>query len=189
MLATARGKQPSAMLTIAIVCVAATFLTEPAFNAVTHNQQLTVAVVTPSDKSTAQLEASPHTLGFESDNDVQTAKSEVLARIRALGYTEAFRVLSITRAGKGKKSLAIIAIRDPITRRVVLPVPDDSTVFYFQQPSNWEKRPPETPVFHRGIRMRPAGPKEQSLGYFEIPDAQGVSVMGSIRENASAGQH
>lgn len=189
MLAAARGKQLSVVIGIAILCVAATFLTEPVFNAVTHNQQLTVALLVPSDASTAQLEASPETLGFYNDNEIQAARSEVLDRIRALGYTETFRVLSITREGKGKKSLAIVLVRARITKRVVLPVPDGSTVVYVQQSENWEMKPAHMRVLHRGITMSPPGTSDEGLGYFEIPDAQGVSLMGRIGEKSSAEPH
>jgi hypothetical protein len=171
--AVPRGKQRWAVIGTAILCLAAIVLTEPIFNAVTHNQQLTVALIAPSEMSTAPLEAKPATLGFDNDEEIQTAKSEVLQRIRALGYTETFRVLSITREGKGRKSLAIVVVRTPVTKEVVLPVPDSSTVVYIQQSDHWEKNPSQTPVLRRGITMTPPG-------NFEIPDAQGVSLVGRI---------
>jgi hypothetical protein len=180
MVATASGKHLSAILGIAILCLAAIVLTEPIFNAFAHNQQLTVALIAPPEMSTAQLEANPKTLGFDSGDEIQTAKNEVLERVRALGYTEVFHVLSITRWGKGRKSLAILVVRGPITKEVVLLVPDKSTVVYIQQSENWEKKPTEAPVLHRGITMEPPSATDESLGYFEIPDAQGVSLIGRI---------
>ena len=185
MLASVRGKQLSVVIGIAILCVAATFLPEPIFNAVTHNQQLTVALVAPSDASTAQLEANPETLGFDNPNEIQAAKGEVLKGLRALGYTETFRVLSITREGKGKKSLAIVVVKAPITKIAVLPEPDASMVVYFQQSENWEKNPAQTPVLNRGITLIPPDTPDKSLGYFDIPDAQGVSLEGGIGVKAS----
>jgi len=70
---------------------------------------------------------------------------------------EAFRVLSITRRGKGRKSLAIVVVRAPITREVLLPVPDKSAVLYIQQAENWQKKPAEASVLQRGISMEPPG--------------------------------
>jgi hypothetical protein len=180
MVAVASRKRSSAVIGIAILCLAAIFLTEPIFNALTHNQQMTVALVTPFEKSTAGLEAYPETLGFINGDEIQTAKNEVLERLRALGYTETFRMLSITRRGKGNKSLTILVVRTPITKEAVLGVPDKSTVVYTQRADNWEKKPAEVPVLHRGITMEPPTSTEESLGYFEIPDAQGVNLMGGI---------
>lgn len=180
MLVTARVKPLPLVIGIAALCVAATALPEPVFNAFTRNQQLTVALVAPSVPSTENLEASPDALGFHNADEIRAAKKDVLDQIRALGYGESFRVLSITRAGKGKKSLAIIVLRAPITKRVDLPEPYGSTVVYVQQSENWEKKPPQTPVLSRGITMLPPAATDDRLGYFEIPDAQGASLVGII---------
>jgi hypothetical protein len=180
MVAATSGKHLSVALGIAILCLAAISLTEPIFNAFAHNQQLTVALIGPSEMPTTQLEAYPETLGFDNGDEIQSAKNEVLERVRALGYTNPFHVLSITRRGKGRKSLAILVVRAPITNEVVLPVPDNSTVVYIQQSENWEKKPTAVPVLHRGIALEPPGTTDESLGYFGIPDAQGVSLMGRI---------
>lgn len=194
MIAATSGKRLSAVIGIATLSLAAILLTEPAFNAFAHNQQMTVAFITPSETSTTQLEANPETLGFGNSEEIQIAKNEVLERARALGFTEAFRVLSITRWGKGRKSLAILVIRAPITKEVVLPVPDKSTVVYIQQPAKWEKKPAEVSVLHRGITMEPPSSSDESrgyetLGYFSIPDAQGVSLMGRIIARAPVPTH
>jgi len=149
MVATVLGNRHRALIAIAVLCVAGVVFPEPIFNAVTHNQRLTVAFVTPSELSTAQLEAFPATVGFDGDDEVRTAKTEVLGDMRALGYSEVFRVLSITREGKGSKSLAIIVVRAPFTRKVTLPVPDGSTVVYVQQSGEWEKNPQQIAVLHR----------------------------------------
>lgn len=180
MVAAASGKHLSAALGIAILCLAAISLTEPIFNAFAHNQQLTVALIGPSEMPTTQLEAYPETLGFDNGDEIQSAKNEVLERVRALGYTKVFHVLSITRRGKGRKSLAILVVRAPITKEVVLPVPDNSTVVYIQQSENWERKPTAVRVLHRGITLGPPGTTDESFGYFGIPDAQGVSLIGRI---------
>lgn len=181
MAAAAIGKRLSVATGITILCLFAIFLTEPIFNAFAHNQQLTVAFITPSEVSTGQLEAQPQTLGFDTDEEIRTAKNEVLERVRAIGYREDFRVLSITRRGKGKKSLAIIVVRTPITREVVLHEPDGSTVVYVQQSGGWEKKPTEVPILRRGIEITPPSLTDDGLGYFAIPDASGVSLIVRIK--------
>lgn len=180
MLVAAIGKRLSVVTGIAVLCLAAIFLTEPIFNAFTHNQQLTVAFITPSEASTAQLAANHETSGFDTNAEIETAKKEVLEHIRALGYSEDFRVLSLSRQGKGKKSLAIVVVRAPVKKEVALPEPDGSTVVYIQQSENWEKKPSEVPTLRRSLEITPPGPASDGLGDFAIPDASGVSLMGRI---------
>jgi hypothetical protein len=188
MAVVASGKRISSVVGIVILCLAATFLTEPVFNVVAHNQQLTVVLIAPSEMST-HLEGYPEIYGFGNGDEVQTAEDEALEMVRALGYTEPFRVLSITKQGKGRKSLTVLVLRAAVTKKAVLPVPDKSTVVYIQQSENWEKKPAEAPVLRRGILMEPAVTGDKSLGYFSIPDAQGVSLMGTITRKAPVQSH
>ncbi len=189
MAVTARAKQLPVVAGVTVLCIAAIVLPEPAFNLVTHNQQLTVAIITPSEMSTAELEARPEHVGFHGDDEIRAAKNEVLERIRSLGNTQAFRVLSITREGKGRRSLAVIIIRAPITKEVVLPLPDLSTVVYAQRSDGWEKEPTNAPVLHRDVTNRPpVDAADRRLGYFAIHDAQGVSLIGRITEKSATGR-
>lgn len=167
---------------IVVLCLSAVVLMEPIFNAAAHNQQLTVALIAPSEISAAQMEAQPETLGFNTDEEIQNAKDEVLECMRTRGYRESFRVMSITRRGKGNRSLAILVLRAPITKEVVLPEPDSGKVVYVQQPENWERIPAQIPLLHRGITLMPSDHIDGSIGFFAIPDARGVSLMGEIRK-------
>ncbi|MGA2301012.1 MAG: hypothetical protein ABSG77_10020 [Candidatus Acidiferrum sp.] len=185
MLVAAFGKRLSVFTGIAGLCLAAIFLHEPIFNAYAHNQQLTVAFITPVDASTAQLAANPDALGFVTDAETQTAKDEVIQHIRALGYGEEFRVLSLTKQGKGKKALAIVVVRTRINQDVVLPEPDSSTVVYLQQSDKWEKKPPEVPTLRRGIKIMAPSETDDSLAYFTIWYAPGFGLQGRIMEKVS----
>jgi len=185
MLVAAFGKRLSIVTGIAVLCLAAIFLTEPIFNAFTHNQQLTVAFITPSEASTAQLAANPETDGFVTAAEIQTAKDEVIERIRGLGYGEEFRVLSLTRQGKGKNALAIVVVRTRVKKDVVLPEPDGSTVVYVQQPDKWEKKPPEVPTLRRGIEIWLPKPTNDELAFFTIWNAPGFGLSGRITGKVS----
>ncbi|HTU35788.1 MAG TPA: hypothetical protein VMF66_18445 [Candidatus Acidoferrum sp.] len=187
MIVTASGQLPGALIGTAFLCVAAVVLPDPIFNALTHNQRLIVAFITPSGPSTARLEVHPAAVGFENEEEIRTVKNEVLQRVRSLGYLEAFRVLSVTREGTGRESLAIIVVQEPIRKRFALPVPDGSTVAYVEGANKWETRPEHAPVLRRAIVLRPSGAADDSLGYFEIPDAQGDSLVGRISVQNSTG--
>jgi len=171
---------------IGLLCLTTIILMEPVFNAAAHNQQLTVAVITPSEVFASGLEAQPETLGFNGEEEIKTAKNEVLEYMRTQGHMESFRVMSITRRGKGKKSLAILLLKAPITHEAVLPVPDGTDVVYVQGPQNWERIPAQIPVLHREITILPPDDIERCLGFFRIPDARGIDLMGVIRGRTSA---
>ncbi len=185
MLVGANGKRLSVVAGISVLCLSAIFLTEPIFNAFTRNQLLTVAFITPS---TSQLAAYPETVGFHTNGEVQTTKNEVFEAIRALGYSEDFRVLSLSRQGKGKHSLAIVVVWTPVKKKVALPEPDGSTVVYVQQSENWEKKPSEVPTLRRSIEITPTGLAEGEA-LFAIPDSSGVSFVGTITGKASDQRH
>jgi hypothetical protein len=185
MLVGAFGKRLSVVTGIAAVCLSAIFLHEPIFNAYAHNQQLTVAFITPSDASTARLAANPETFGFVTDAEIQTAKNEVFEHIRALGYGEVFRVLSLSKQGKGKNALAIVVVRTRVNEDVVLPEPDGSTVVYVQKPDKWEKKPPEVPTLHRGIEIWLPSPTGNELAFFTVWYVPGYGLSGRITGKVS----
>ena len=110
MVLAALGKRASVIAGIMMLCLCAIFLHEPIFNAYVHYQRLTVAFVTPVDSSTSQLAAKPEKSGFVTDQEVATATNDVMQRLRALGYSEEFRVLSLTKQGEGRSALAIVVI-------------------------------------------------------------------------------
>jgi hypothetical protein len=188
-LAAFSKKHLSTAAGLTILCLSTIVLMRPIFNTVAHNQQLTVAFLTPVQVSTAQLEARPETLGFANDEEVQAEKNEVLSRVRSFGYTDGFRVLSITRQGEGSKSLAVVVVRAAIEKEVLLPVPDSTTVVYVQQSNDWEKKPTQIPVLERGIKLRPPGNIERSRGFFDIPRATGLGYAGEIRQRPDVPSH
>jgi hypothetical protein len=185
MLAAAFGKRTSIAAGIVILGLCAIFLHEPIFNASVHYQQLTVAFVTPVDASTSQLEANPDKLGFMTDQEIETATNDVMQRLRTLGYSEKFRVLSLTKQGKGKNALAIVVIRTRVSENVVLPEPKASTVVYVQESDRWEKKPPEAPTLLRGIELEAARPPDETLAYFTIRWEPVFGVAGRIKGKTS----
>jgi hypothetical protein len=49
-------------------------------------------------------------------------------------------------------------------------------VVYVQGSGDWEKNPREATLLHRAISLTPPGGDDGSLGYFEIPNAQGIGL-------------
>ncbi|MGC2331061.1 MAG: hypothetical protein WA581_06390 [Candidatus Acidiferrales bacterium] len=183
MLITIMGRRFGAGVGVAALCLSAIFLTGPTYNAVTHNQQLTVAFITPSGPSTAQLAAQPDTLGFDTTAEIQAVTNELFEHIHALGLNGEFRVLSLSRRGRGKNSLAIVVIHGPVKEKAFLPEPDASTIAYVQESKDWTKIPSQVPTLRRGIEILPP-PTDASdaLATFLIPDASGVSLGLEIYE-------
>jgi hypothetical protein len=146
---------------------------------------VTVAFVTPIDSSTPQLKANPDQLGFLTEQEMDAATNDVMQRLREFGYSEKFRLLSLTRQGKGQNALAIVVIRSRVREDVVLPEPKASTVVYVQQSDKWEKKPSEAPTLLRGIELEAASPPDETLAYFKILWEPGFGVPGRIRGKSS----
>ena len=102
-----------------------------------------------------------------------------------LATAKKFRVLSLSRQGKGKNSLAIVVVRTRVKKDVVLPEPDGSTVVYVQQSDRWEKKPPEAPTLRRGIEIMPPSQRDDNLGYFTIWYTNGFGLTGRITGKVS----
>ena len=185
MLVAAFGRRVPIIAGTVVLALSAIFLHEPVFNACVHYQQLTVAFVTPAGVSTSELSANPDILGFVTDEEASTAKNEVMERLRALGFKEEFRMLSLTKQGKGKKALAVVVLHSRVRQDVVLPEPEASTVVYVQQSDNWEKKPPEAPTLRRGIAIAAPEATDERAAYFTILYEPVFGVTGRITGTTS----
>ena len=180
MLAVAVVKRSRMVSAIVGVCLLAIFVPTPLFNAVTRNQQLTVAFVTRSLENEAT--ASPRTLFFDNAAEVHAVSKQVLEHVHALRLTGNFRVAHLSRQGEGKQSLAIIVVQGPVEQRALLAEPDGSTVIYVQESGGWAKHPADAPTLRRSIEVWPPMNRSEELAFFSVPKASGISLLGTIRE-------
>ena len=165
------------LISVAVICFLAVVVPAPAFNRLAHNQELTVAFVVPAALNNAS--AYPKEIGFDSQSEVESTTSHVLQLIRASGMPREYRVVHLSRQGKGKNSLAVILVNASATNRTLLPEPDTAEVIYVQQPEGSAKKPADAPTLGRSIEI--SGHGERNDWSFAIPAASRIRLMGGIR--------
>jgi hypothetical protein len=167
------------LVSAALVCALAITLPMPTFDLLSHNQLLTVAIVVPG--RLASTTTQPKEIGFDFQSQADKSTSLVLQTILAAGFQGDYRIVSLSQQGRGKQSLAILILDAPITGRALLPEPDAADVIYVHQPQGWTKIPTQAPVLYRNIEVWGASDDRDSLAYFGIPDARGISLTGRVR--------
>jgi len=177
MLTIALRRARSKVAAIASLCLLAIMVPRPAFNALVHNQELTVAFVV---RSTDQE-------GVRANSDIRIDETEAASlRKRALGSIRGlagqngnYRVASLWRTGEGAKALAVIVIPDQVRQKVRLRQPEGTTVVYVQGATGWLRLPPGAPTLARYIVV---GPPTTGNGVisFDIDDAEGVMTSGRV---------
>jgi len=174
------------LIGVVVVSVLAVVVPSLAFNYFSRNQRLTVAFVVPEELGTA---GGPQQIGFDSQSEVEETTRQVLQSIRMSGTRGNYRVVHLSRQGEGKESLAIVVVNAPVNGRTLLPEPNAAELIYVQQPQGWAKSPAQAATLHRSIEIWGYGDRDDSLAYFGIPDASGVSLIGRIRKSGTKGLH
>jgi hypothetical protein len=174
-----RPRSYAVLASAVLICVLGVVVPTPTFNLVEHNQDLTVAIVVP--EGVANVPVHPEHLRFHSQSELERAVERVLQVIRASGLQGDYRVVYLSREGQGKQSLAILVVNAPVTGRALLAEPDAADVIYVQQLKGWTKIPAQAPTLRRNIEIEESGNDRSSLAYFEISDANGISLAGRVR--------
>jgi hypothetical protein len=186
LLALTKRRSYGVLLSAALICALGIALPLPIFDLLAHNQLLTVAIVVP--ERLASITMQPKEIGFDSQTQADKSARQVLQTIQAAGLSGNYRIVHLSLQGGGKQSLAILILDAPITGRTLLPEPDAAEVIYVQQPLGWTKIPAQAPILHRNMEIWGASGDRDSLAYFGIPDATGISLMGRVAANGDGDQ-
>lgn len=175
-------RSPTVLLTAVVLCVLAVVLPAPVFNSLTNNQELTVAFATPA--STGASATQPlQVIAGSKEFDAEKVRAHVLETLRTSGLQGEFRVNSLYRTGSGKKSLQIVVVSAPVAGRALLPQPNGAELIYVQKAEGWERIPPQAPTLSRSIEIWGPGSRKDSVAYFGIMDAAGLSLVGRLQSN------
>jgi hypothetical protein len=171
MLLAITSRSRKALLTVAVLVIVAAIAPGSVFNFITHNQELTIAVVTPL--STA-APISPE-VGERIDIshiDVGRVTSHVLHSLSEAGVTGKYQVFGVYRQGHGKQVLAIIVFNQPVVTEIDLHEPRGADVIYVQESDGWRKIPSQVPTLDRSISLRPPIGGDE-FAFLMIHDADG----------------
>jgi len=170
---TARSRRIIAA--VVTLVLAALLVTAPAFDVITHNQELTVAVVIPYTASGAK---EPRVSSFARSTpiDVDSMTKHVQDLLQNEGITGHYQVCHLWRSGRGKQALAVIVFNAPVIGKAELRQPRGSEVIYLQQQDRWKQIPPQIPTLSRVLRVDPAI-SEDEFGFLH---AYGVGGFGTV---------
>ena len=156
MLLSITARSRPAILSAVIFVVVVVLVPAPIYDLMTHNQELTVAVLTPYSSTAATKGPDVTSEVYSTPLDVSSVTDQVLALLRAGGSKEQYRVSTLYRFGHGKQVLAVIVLNRPVVSKVELQQPLGGDVTYMQQPNGWKKIPPERPTLVRSLSLKPA---------------------------------
>jgi hypothetical protein len=166
---TARSRR--VLLAAAIIVVIAAIAPGSAFNLITHNQEFTIAVVTPQGTAAPSPPQVLEPIDIPRI-DVANITSHVLHSLGEAGITGMYQVVELYRQGHGKRVLAIVVISEPVASAVKLPEPSGADVIYVQGPDGWRTVPSQVRTLDRYIEIRP-DTGDKSLAALMIRDAGG----------------
>ena len=163
---TTRSRQ--VLLSGAMLLAIALFAPRLAFDKVTHNQELTVAIVTPNDV------AAPNSpVIWEEDTlppiNVAGVSERVFQKLKEAGITGDYKVVDLYHQGHGASVLSIIVINQRVRDEARLQEPDNADVIYVQQGAGWKRIPSEVRTLDRYVRIWPS----DGLAGLMINDAGG----------------
>jgi len=167
---TARSRR--VLLASAIIVVTAAIAPGSAYNLITHNQEFTIAVVTPQGTAAPSLPDVTERIDIRRI-DVANVTSQVLRSLGEAGITGKYQVVELYRQGHGKRVLGIVVISEPVASSVKLTEPRGADVIYLQGHDGWRMIPSQGRTLGRYIEILPPGAGDKWLASLMIQDAGG----------------
>jgi hypothetical protein len=163
------------LVSVAILLIAAVLVPGPVFDLVTHNQELTIAIVVPRDSTgpgakpdvIADIYATPMDVGAETGHALQS--------LRDAGMTDSYQVKELFRQGHGKRVLEVIAITQPVFSKVELYEPSGANLIYVQGPDGWKKIPSQVHTLDRSVAVEPPL-GENAIALLRVTEANGLTT-------------
>ncbi len=147
----------------------AVLLPGPVFNYLMDEQELVVAFVVPDRNAPPDPQA-----GSSSPKRAEM-NARVQTILRQSGISGEYRIAEVYHTGKGKPSLQVVVLDNPVTNKSLLPEPKATTIVYFQRGNQWNRIPANARVLKRSVEISSPSKTSNSLVYVAIPDASGVT--------------
>jgi hypothetical protein len=171
---TARSRR--VLLAAASIVVITGIVPGSAYNLITHNQEFTIAVVTPQGAAAPSLPDVRERVDIRRI-DVANVTSQVLRSLGEAGVSGKYQVTELYRQGHGKRVLGIVVISGPVASSVKLPEPSGADVIYVQGPDGWRTIPSQVQTLDRYIEISPPSPGDNDLGSVRTQDVGGMGTI------------
>jgi hypothetical protein len=175
MLLSISSRRRYVLVSVAILLIAAVLVPGPVFDIVTHNQELTLAIVVPRDS--AAPGAKPDVIAdiYATPMDVGAETGHALQSLRDAGMTDSYQVKELFRQGHGKRVLVVIAITQPVFGKVELYEPSGANLIYVQGPDGWKKIPSQVHTLDRSVAVEPPL-GENAIALLRVTEANGLTT-------------
>ncbi len=145
----------------------------PILNAITQNEELTVAMVMP--RETLAIRPVAWSADYVRSIDVSREESAVLERLKRAGLSRDYEVVWLIRKGHGKKVVAIVVVPEEL-RDIDLPQSNGVDVIYVPESARWQTNPGQFPELDRKITiLRHTSSDGPCRGYLYVDDIFGTS--------------
>jgi hypothetical protein len=174
-LAIPPGKKLFRMALVIVFIIMGVFAPVPVLNAITHNQELTVAMV--MSKGVVARNADETSLRHIRPIDVNKETAAVVRALKDAGINEDYEVVRLFREGHGKNVLAIVVVPEPLTKTELLQ-PQGVNAIYVQQSGTWRTIPQQLATVDRKITILPSIASDKGdpcQGYMYVDELFGVS--------------
>lgn len=182
MLLAVTSRSRHVIATAVVLLSTAVLVPAPAYDLITHNQELTVAVVIPAGAG-AIREARVIADRDSTPLDARSVTDHVMRLIRDAGITDHYQMSYLGRSGHGKQALAVLVISQPVVSEVQLPEPRGGEVIYLQHPDGWKKIPSQLPTLDRYLTLKPTF-DEEVLAFLDIDEGGGLGTSFDIIQPA-----
>jgi hypothetical protein len=183
-LAIPRGRKLLRIVLVVMFISIGAFMPVPVLNAITHNQELTVAMVMArGDVARTPDEWSP---GYVRRIDIRKEIDAVFKALKDAGMDGKYEVVRLFREGHGKKVLAIVIVPEPLTETEMLQ-PLGVNAIYVQQSGAWGTIPQRLATADRKITIHwSPGKSDPCQGYLGVDGLLGESYgLGIPKPNDS----
>lgn len=184
MLLTTTSRTRNVLLIAALLVIAGILIPGPVFDLVTHNQELTVAVVTPQNHGQRSPEVEE--AGPVRTIDASAVSNRVMQLLRNAGIDRNYQVAQLYRQGHGKQVLAVVVIGGLVTKSAHLPEPRGTDVIYLQELGGWKRIPSAVPTLDRDIYISP-DPDGRSCHQIDFTEASGGGRAVFVGDAAQCG--
>lgn len=178
---TSRGR--SAIATIAIILIIAVVVPGPAYDLLTRNQELTIAIVTPQGANAAANPPEVIADVYSTPLNVGNMNSRVLQTLSEAGITGNYQVADLYRQGHGKQVLAIVVVSQTVVNKAELQEPDGENAIYVQESSGWKRIPSQVNALDRYFSLQAPLPGGDSFALVKVDGAGGEGAGFEVWKN------
>jgi hypothetical protein len=139
------------MVLAIVLVIVAVFAPVPILTAITHNQELTVAMVMRKDA--VSRNPAKWSVQYIRPIDIRSEAAAVTQSLKDASIDGDYEVVWLFREGHGKRALAIVVVPHQSLTEMELPEPRGMNAIYLSQAGSWKTIPEQLSTVDRKISI------------------------------------